>query len=280
MFTPLRAAIERVIEARSGGPDPYLVRGAKTPNMRIAWLACGWAWAAANHHIGSAIERERCKALHDYIVQQRTMGLQCRTLRPREERWSNEQLTASHHDTWSHWMWALAALLRRWRSPALAELAAACSWWIGAHLALWALIDRHRSGVLAMAGARAGSGDTPAGKDGVDTVGPRIPQNDGRDREWRLVLAARGEWSRRLPSRRGFCALAIKEGYLPEANAALPHLAEPMTIRWHGDGSVTTSCESSPGQGGAQHVELHPDGSWAVLGAARTDDVEREWTTP
>jgi hypothetical protein len=287
VFVHFRAFLERAIAGEMAGPDPAVVRGATTPNMRQAHLVCAWAWAAINLRVGSVEERRRRAALIAFFDLQKRLGLQCLTDRPREERDGNEQLTPSHHEVWSTWVYLVILLCRRARKHEaieLRELLGRADWWVGAQLAIWELVDRHRTGVLAIAGARAGQDREDRGKDGVDTEGPRRPQNDGRDREWRLILLQRGEWkNRRKPERIGVLPIALDEGYHPVANVELPQLAEPMVIRWHADGAATTSCAgSSPGRGGAQFVQMNAQGStdpFRVLDVERLEAAIAEWRT-
>lgn len=275
VFVPLNATFDLVLAGKRGGPDPLRIGGAKTPNMRMGKCAMSWAWAVVNR-LGSDAERARELDLLEYFALQERCGMQCVTDQPRTIRWGDESFTASHHYTWSKWVWGLIALGIRLDQP---EVLAAATAWIEGQLAVWNLVDRSRTGTLAIAGARCGGedgDDDRGGKDGIDSTGQRIPWNLMRDLEWKSCLKALGLRPGRVRS--SAVNLALAAGYRPRLDGPLPHTAQPFVIRHHGDGSASTSFpDSPPGQGGAQHVLQRADGTWTVLEAERTDDVTQEW---
>lgn len=275
VFVPLDAAFDLVLAGRKGGPDPHRIGSAKTPNMRQGRHAMAWAWAAVNHP-KSDLERDRERELLEYFRLQERCGMQCVTDEPKVIRWGDESFTASHHYTWSKWIWGLIALAIRLKRP---DVLAAAVAWVEGQLAVWSIVDRARVGTLAIAGARCGGEDgdnDSGGKDGIDTTGPRVPWNLMRDLEWRSCLKALGLRNGKV--RTSAVNLALAAGYRPRLDRPLPHTSQPFVVRHHGDGSASTAfTESPPGQGGARYVLQRADGSWAVLEEERTDDVTQEW---
>lgn len=169
VFVPLNLTFDLVLAGKRGGADPHRIGGAKTPNMRMGKHAMSWAWSVVNR-LGSDVEHARERELLEYFALQERCGMQCVTDQPLTIRWGDESFTASHHYTWSKWVWGLIALGIRLKRP---DVLAAAVAWVEGQLAVWSLVDRARVGTLAIAGRRL--------RGRAVTTGPRVPWNLMRD---------------------------------------------------------------------------------------------------
>lgn len=282
VFGPLDLIFELIVAGKRGGADPYQkpsAKLAKTPNMQCARLCMGLAWAILN---APQLVAARAKAVIAFFELQQKLGIQCLTDTPRTKRWLDERFSPSHHYQWSKYIWGLLTVLQKIvvrignnADPLLLRAYDLLSWWVNGHIAVWRLVDRGQSGVIAMAGARAGADDDrtdDGGQSGVDKTGPRNPVNELRNFEWRSVLKLEGKWPKKV--RRTAINFALDAGFTPNRGEPLPIVSEPMDIIHYRDHYLECSATFTyfpwgpPGQGGAQAVVQYPSGDCVVLDEA------------
>lgn len=281
VFGPLDLIFELIVAGKRGGADPYQkpsAKLAKTPNMQCARLCMGLAWAILN---APQLVAARARALIAFFELQQKLGIQCLTDAPRTKRWLDERFSPSHHYQWSKYIWGLLTVLQKIvgrignnADPLLLRAYDLLSWWVNGHIAVWRLVDRGNSGVIAMAGARAGADDDrtdDGGQSGIDRTGPRNPVNVLRNLEWQSVLRSEGRWPKKV--RRTAINHALDAGFKPSLDSrALPIVSEPLDIIQHEDAMLgpmtfTYFPWGPPGQGGAQGVVQRADGTCVVLDA-------------